>query len=168
MEHLPLHQPVPPIFRVIDGQYVTEEVMNKRAKLLSRCARRAALLFAASDATPMCMQDGLNVELQLVAEMVIHSRHVRTGPVADRPDSGSVEPLFGEFLASCFQETNLGSVLRIRHLDCSKHLFQTGVLTTLGISTGSSSFSLSARRKVLSNHGKPGIVRWPRPLGMAS
>ena len=88
MEHLPEHQPMPPVVRVVDRQDAAQEVMDEPPELLGR-RRRLASTSASSALEPATMriQHRLDVELLLVAEVIVHRRDVRPGPLADRRGS---------------------------------------------------------------------------------
>jgi hypothetical protein len=98
---------------MINGQDVPQKVMNEATKPLRRRPQRLSLILLTASPTPMCMQDGLNVKLTLIAEMVIYGSEIRTRPVADRANSRCVEPLLRELFPRGLNEANLGRVLAI-------------------------------------------------------
>src|SRR5262249_44047741 len=103
MQHLPDHQAMPPVVRVVQRQDPAEEMANESAELFRGLTRIVTAFLSGLDAAAMGLQDRLDVELLLVAEMIIDRRDVRLGAIADRPDPRAFEPLLSEFLAGRLQ-----------------------------------------------------------------
>ena len=72
---------MPPVVRVVDRQDVAQEMMDERPELLGR-ARRSPhrRLRRHLEPAPMRVEDRLDVELLLVAEVVVDRRQVRPAP----------------------------------------------------------------------------------------
>src|SRR5262249_26821694 len=70
MQHLPDHQAMPPVVGGVQRQDVAEEMADEPAELLRRLAPRVFAFLTGLDAAAMGLQDGLDVELLLVAEMI--------------------------------------------------------------------------------------------------
>ena len=54
----------------------------------------------------MRVEHRLDVELLLVAEVIVHRRHVRPGALADRADPGRIESFLRKFLARRLEQSN--------------------------------------------------------------
>ena len=102
---------------IVDRQDVAQEVVDESPELLRRLAGgMAASASGALEAAAMGIQHRLDVELLLVAEMIIDRRHVRPGPLADRPDPRRIESLPGKLLARRLEQPNLRRILYFHRL----------------------------------------------------
>ena len=93
-----------------------------------RSASRSIAGSVGLEAAPMGLAHDLDVELLLVAEVVVDRRQVRPRPLADRPDPRQLEPLLGKLLARRLQQPYLRRICATMSpcID-SKQPFQTTV-----------------------------------------
>ena len=89
--------------------------------------------FLGIQAASVGLAEHLDVEVLLVAEVVVDRRQVRPGPVADRPHPRQLEPLLGKLLAGRLKQPRLSSDLvppchlAIEANNRFKQLFQSSV-----------------------------------------
>ena len=83
---------MPSIRAPVHRQHVAQEVVDVPAKLLGGRPLHHVRLGDHLRPAPVRLQDRLDVELLLAAEVVIDRRQVRPRPFADRPDPRSSNP----------------------------------------------------------------------------
>ena len=99
MDHLPQQDPMPPVVGIIDRQDPAEEVVDEVPELLGRAAEMGLFRVLRPAPASMGVEHHLNVELFLIAEMVIDRRNVRPGTLANRPDPRRIESFLRKLLA---------------------------------------------------------------------
>jgi hypothetical protein len=116
MEQLPCDQAVPPVFGVVERQDMLEKVMNKEVELFTWPRIGIEVAGTWIKTATMSMQDGLDIELTLVTEVIIDGGDVRTCPFANRANPRRIEPLAGKLFASRFEQANSGRILNIHEI----------------------------------------------------
>ena len=119
-----------PAVLATERQDIAQEMVDVTTKLLGRSPLLKDLVRQQLRAAPVGLQDRLDVQLFLVAEMIIDRGIVHARPTADRPDLGAFESLLGELFARRLEQFGLGRIRgRRRHTPSPRmrHLFQTSV-----------------------------------------
>ena len=110
-EHLPQHEAVLPIFRVIHGQHPIQEMVDERAQSLCRRQSTIESLFLRIQPASVGLAKYLDVEVLLVPEVVVDRRQIRPGPVADRPHPRQLETLLGKLLTGSLEQSRFCRIL---------------------------------------------------------